>query len=201
MQDVHMHRPHTTSKHFIDALGAFWPGLQVLMGDLKPAIESHEVLYQIMQRHDFIPEAFTSDFQVHWGQHLLRPEFIESTYFLYRATADPHYLKVGEKVLQSLQKHARVTCGYASIKDVRTMQKEDRMDSFVLAETFKYLYLLFAEDEDMIIDIDSFVFTTEGHLLPLSLARLSPSTAVPVSLFFGFNTIDKHKVMLHFTSI
>ena len=116
MQDVHMHRPHTTSKHFIDALGAFWPGLQVLMGDIKPAIESHEVLYQIMQRHDFIPEAFTSDFQVHWAQHLLRPEFVESTYFLYRATLDPYYLEAGEKVLRSLQKHARVTCGYASIK-------------------------------------------------------------------------------------
>ena len=64
MQDVHMHRPNTNSKQFIDALGAFWPGLQVLMGDLKPAIEQHEVLYQIMQRHNFIPEAFTPDFQV-----------------------------------------------------------------------------------------------------------------------------------------
>ena len=40
------------------------------------------------------------------------------------------------------------------------MQKEDRMDSFVLAETFKYLYLLFSEDSDLLIDIDSFVFTT-----------------------------------------
>merc|ERR1719219_2935159 len=191
MQDVHMHRPHTTSKHFIDALGAFWPGLQVLMGDLKPAIESHEILYQIMQRHNFIPEAFTSDFQVHWGQHLLRPEFIESTYFLYRATLDPYYLHVGEKVLQSLQNYARVTCGYASIKDVRTMQKEDRMDSFVLAETFKYLYLLFSEEEDMIIDIDSFVFTTEGHLLPLSLARLSPVTALPKRKRYQEATIDE----------
>ena len=160
LQDVHMHRPTTTSKQFIDALGAFWPGLQVLMGDLKPAIESHEVLYQILQRHDFIPEAFTSDFQVHWGQHLLRPEFVESTYFLYRATLDPYYLEVGSRIMRGLQKHARVTCGYASIKDVRTMQKEDRMDSFVLAETFKYLYLLFSEDSDLLIDIDSFVFTT-----------------------------------------
>jgi mannosidase alpha-like ER degradation enhancer 3 len=34
------------------------------MGDLKPAIESHEVLYQIVKRHNFIPEAFTTDFQV-----------------------------------------------------------------------------------------------------------------------------------------
>ena len=64
MQDVHMHKPQSHSRPFIDALGAFWPGLQVLMGDVKPAIESHEVLYQIMQRHNFIPEAFTADFQV-----------------------------------------------------------------------------------------------------------------------------------------
>ena len=63
-QDVHMHKPQSPSKPFIDALGAFWPGLQVLMGDVKPAIEAHEVLYQIMQRHNFIPEAFTADFQV-----------------------------------------------------------------------------------------------------------------------------------------
>ncbi len=34
------------------------------MGDLKPAIEGHEILYQVMQRHNFIPEAFTTDFQV-----------------------------------------------------------------------------------------------------------------------------------------
>ncbi len=54
------------------------------------------------------------------------------------------------------------------------------MDSFVLAETFKYLYLLFAEEKDLIIDINSFVFTTEAHLLPLSLARLSNRTVVPV---------------------
>ena len=54
-----------------------------------------QVLYQIMQRHHFIPEAVTADFQIHWGQHLLRPEFVESTYFLYKATQDPHYLEVG----------------------------------------------------------------------------------------------------------
>ncbi|TRY64103.1 hypothetical protein TCAL_02594 [Tigriopus californicus] len=180
LQDVHMHRPQTSSKHFIDSLGAFWPGLQVLMGDVKPAIESHEILYQVMQRHNFIPEAFTTDYHVHWAQHLLRPEFVESTYFLYRATEDPHYLEVGKKVLESLQKYAKTSCGYATLKDVRTLQKEDRMDSFVLAETFKYLYLLFAEEQDLILDINTFVFTTEAHLLPLSLARLSNRTAVPL---------------------
>ena len=58
-----------------------------------------------------------------------------------------------EKVLRALQKHARVTCGYAAVKDVRTLQHEDRMDSFVLSETFKYLYLLFAKDEDLFLDM------------------------------------------------
>ena len=69
------------------------------------------------------------------------------------------------------------------------MQLEDRMDSFVVAETFKYLYLLFADDSDLSLDVSNFVFTTEGHLLPLSLARLSNRTAVPVSYSrcFTFN--------------
>ena len=44
-----------------------------------------------------------------------------------------------------------------------------RMDSFVLAETFKYLYLLFAEENHLPFDLDDFVFTTEAHLIPISL--------------------------------
>lgn len=163
-------RPHTNSRNYMDALLAFWPGLQVLKGDIKPAVETHEMLYQVMQRHKFIPEAFTTDFQVYWGNHPLRPEFLESTYFLYTATNDPYYLEVGRNVLQSLQRYARVPCGYAAVNDVRTGKQEDRMDSFVLSETFKYLFLLFADKEDVIINLDEFIFTTEGHLLPLTLA-------------------------------
>ncbi|XP_019876061.2 ER degradation-enhancing alpha-mannosidase-like protein 3 [Aethina tumida] len=168
--DVHMHRPHTNSRNYMDALLAFWPGLQVLKGDIKPAVETHEMLYQVMRRHKFIPEAFTTDFQVHWGNHPLRPEFLESTYFLYGATNDPYYLEVGRTVLRTLQRYARVPCGYAAVNDVRTAKQEDRMDSFVLSETFKYLFLLFSDKEDLILDLDKFIFTTEGHLLPLSLA-------------------------------
>jgi hypothetical protein len=43
------------------------------------------------------------------------------------------------------------------------------MDSFVLAETFKYLYLLYDSTPHRFIDIDQFLFTTEAHLLPLNL--------------------------------
>ncbi|KAL5281282.1 EDEM3 family protein [Megaselia abdita] len=175
--DVLMHRPHAKSRNFMDSLLAFWPGLQVLSGDLKPAVQTHEMLYQVMQLHNFIPEAFTVDFQVHWSQHPLRPEFIESTYFLYKATKDHHYLQVGKKALKALQKYAKVPCGYAAVNDVRTGKHEDRMDSFVLSETIKYLYLLFAEPEDIPIDLDEYVFTTEAHLLPLSISQMGNYTS------------------------
>lgn len=186
--DVLMHRPHAKSRNFMDSLLAFWPGLQVLSGDIKPAVQTHEMLYQVMQMHTFIPEAFTVDFQIHWGQHHLRPEFIESTYFLFRATGDHHYLQVGKKALKALQKYAKVPCGYAAVNDVRTGKHEDRMDSFVLSETFKYLYLLFSEPNDLVVDVDEFVFTTEAHLLPLTIAQLGNTT-------FSFRQTDEHNVL------
>lgn len=102
----------------------------------------------------------------------MRPEFLESTYFLYRATGDHYYLGVGRKVLKSLQTYARVSCGYAAVSDVRTNKHADTMDSFVLSETLKYLYLLFVEPSDLVLDLDEFIFTTEGHLLPLTLASI-----------------------------
>ncbi|CAH8528221.1 unnamed protein product [Heterobilharzia americana] len=179
--DVHMHRPAQRARTFMDALLAFWPGIQVLTGDVKRAVALHELLYLIHKRNKLLPEAFTPDFNVHWGQHLLRPELIESTYLLYRATQDPYYLQVGEQIVNDLEKYTRVPCGFAAIKDVRTMEHEDQFDSFVLAETFKYLYLLFAEPSDIPINLDDYIFTTEAHLLPLSLSRQRYPTDVSIN--------------------
>ncbi|KAK9955175.1 hypothetical protein ABG768_015063 [Culter alburnus] len=173
--NVHMHNPTVNVRSWMDSLLAFFPGLQVLRGDLKPAIETHEMLYQVTKQHNFLPEAFTTEFRVHWGQHPLRPEFAESTYFLYKATGDPYYLKVGQSIVEKLNAHARVPCGFAAVQDVRTGTHEDRMDSFFLAEMFKYLYLLFSEKSQLPIDIDDYIFTTEAHLLPVSLSTTQPS--------------------------
>ncbi|XP_058473138.1 ER degradation-enhancing alpha-mannosidase-like protein 3 [Solea solea] len=172
--NVHMHNPTVSVRSWMDSLLAFFPGLQVLRGDLKPAIETHEMLYQVTKQHKFLPEAFTTEFRVHWGQHLLRPEFAESTYYLYKATGDPYYLRVGQSIVEKLNAYTRVPCGFAAVQDVRTGAHEDRMDSFFLAEMFKYLYLLFSEKSQLPIDIDDFIFTTEAHLLPLSLSTTQP---------------------------
>ncbi|XP_067106505.1 ER degradation-enhancing alpha-mannosidase-like protein 3 isoform X2 [Osmerus mordax] len=185
--NVHMHNPTVSVRSWMDSLLAFFPGLQVLRGDLKPAIETHEMLYQVTKQHKFLPEAFTTEFRVHWGQHPLRPEFAESTYYLYKATGDPYYLRVGQSIVEKLNAHARVPCGFAAVHDVRTGTHEDRMDSFFLAEMFKYLYLLFSEKSQLPFDMDDYIFTTEAHLLPVALSTSRPpchgnSTEAPPSV-------------------
>uniref|UniRef100_A0A665V8C2 alpha-1,2-Mannosidase n=1 Tax=Echeneis naucrates TaxID=173247 RepID=A0A665V8C2_ECHNA len=180
--DVHIHKPLLPARTWMDSLLAFFPGLQVLKGDIRPAIETHEMLYQVTKKHNFLPEAFTTDFRVHWAQHPLRPEFAESTYFLYKATGDPYYLEAGRTILDNLNRFARVPCGFAAMKDVRTGSHEDRMDSFFLAEMFKYLFLLFAEAEDLPFDVEDYVFTTEAHLLPLSLSAVPHLSSSEVEL-------------------
>ncbi|GER35738.1 Mannosyl-oligosaccharide 1,2-alpha-mannosidase IA, partial [Striga asiatica] len=101
----------------------------------------------------------------------LRPELIESTYWLYKATRNPRYLDVGREMLASLQL-TRCRCGYCHISDVEFHQHEDHMESFFLAETVKYLWLLFdlAAGPDNLVENGpyKYIFSTEGHLLPLT---------------------------------
>lgn len=83
---------------------------------------------------------------------------------------------MAKKVLRTLQEHTRVPCGFAAVNDIRTLKHEDRCDSFLLSETLKYLYLIFADPSEIDFDLDTFIFTTEAHLLPLSLGQLGNIT-------------------------
>ncbi|CAE6449780.1 unnamed protein product [Rhizoctonia solani] len=164
---------------YIDSLSAFWPGLQVLAGDIQSAIKSHLVYWNLWRRYSGIPETF--NIATRQGVTLgypLRPEFIESTYFLYRATQDPFYLDVGERVLLDLIRRAKVDCGLSTLTNVQSGEHEDRMESFALSETLKYLFLMFDEDNKINSDDQNVVFTTEGHLITLSHQHLKkPSEA------------------------
>lgn len=53
-----------------------------------------------------------------WSGYPLRPEFIESTYWLYRATGDHFYLEVGRRILRDLEKRTKVRCGFAVLHNV-----------------------------------------------------------------------------------
>lgn len=176
-QTVNMHNGDV-AYNTIDSLSAFWPGLQVLAGDVQNAIKLHHMYYNIWRAYAGLPEVYdTHHKRATSFQYPLRPEFIESTWYLYRATRDPFYLDVGERVLHDLIGRAKVDCGLTGIADLRTNRRDDRMESFALSETLKYLYLLFDEDNPLHRDDSNYVFTTEGHILWLDRKYTKPMSA------------------------
>ena len=113
---------------YTDSLSAFWPGLQVLAGDVERAIKSHAIFAGIWERFSGLPELFNlARRDVEQGGWPLRPELIESTLFLHQATGDDYYLRFGERMLLDIVNRTHVPCGLASIDDIRTGALSDRM--------------------------------------------------------------------------
>jgi len=156
------------------SLQAFWPGLQVLVGDLSFAKDTFRSFFSVWERFGLLPERFQWDtMELHPTERYypLRPELIESAYHLYAATGDTAYRDAGRRMAKAINRYAKVGSGYASIRSVATMEREDHMHSFFLAETCKYLYLLF---NDTFLQGGDYIFTTEGHLFPVHRARSRP---------------------------
>jgi ER degradation enhancer, mannosidase alpha-like 2 len=93
----------------------------------------------------------------------LRPEIVESTYYLYHHTGAPEYRQKGETMFNDFVKYCRTDNGYAALENVITKEKHNEMESFLFAETFKYFYLLFAPRRAL--DFDAITFITEAHPL------------------------------------
>ena len=87
-------------------------------------------------------------------RYILRPEAIESVFILYRMTGDPALLEAAWRMFQAIEKHTRTEIANAGIKDVtaKEPEKDNRMESFWLAETLKYFYLIFSEPDLMSLD-------------------------------------------------
>ncbi|GAO15250.1 hypothetical protein UVI_02006620 [Ustilaginoidea virens] len=175
------HFPYYSNSHratgqpytmWIDSLGAFYPGLLALAGEVEEAIEANLVYTALWTRYSALPERWSireNNVEPGIGWWPGRPEFIESTYHIYRATGDPWYLHVGEMVLKDIRRRCYAPCGWAGLQDVRTGEKQNRMESFFLGETTKYMYLLFDPDHALNSLDAPYVFTTEGH--PLVIPR------------------------------
>ena len=146
------------------ALDAFFPALLVLSGDVDRARRLQRSSFKMWNLHGIEPEVL--DYKtmrvVSPGYHL-RPEIVESTYYLYHFTRGPEYRHMGEKMFDDFVKYCRTESGYAALSDVVTKQQRDEMESFVFAETFKYFYLLFALPATL--DFDQVTLNTEAHPL------------------------------------
>lgn len=76
---------------------------------------------------------------------------------MYRITGDKALQDAAWRMFQSIEKLARTNIAHAGIEDVRTLNTEkfDKMESFWLAETLKYFYLIFSEPS--LISLDEYV--------------------------------------------
>ncbi|KAI0016763.1 glycoside hydrolase family 47 protein [Xylariomycetidae sp. FL0641] len=103
------------------------------------------------------------------AHNLQRPETVESLFVMWRITEDPIYREWGWKIFQAYEKHTRISDsqGYTSVGDVNAVPppSRDNMESFWLAETLKYLYLLFSPTD--FLPLHEVVFNTEAHVFPV----------------------------------
>jgi len=158
------------------ALGAYTdpdgPNSPRAQRDLKTAKALTYTCYQMYARTktgispEYVAFDNENDFHVppNAAFYILRPETVEAFYYLNKLTGDPIYREWGWEVFQSIEKYCKVQYGYGSLKNVDNpnMTPDDRMESFFLAETMKYLYLLFDPDSEIDI-LNKHVFNTEAH--------------------------------------
>ncbi len=144
------------------ALDAFFPAVLALSGDLKRARRLQASSFKMWNRHGIEPEEINyRTMQVGDPGYPLRPEIVESTYYLHRLTKDASYLHMGRRLFDDFVRHCKTDEAYAALKNVVTKEKADSMESFLFAETFKYFYLLFASPDTL--RFGTVVFNTEAH--------------------------------------
>ncbi len=144
------------------ALDAFFPALLALSGDLKRAERLQVSCARMWAVHGIEPEELDyTTMKVQSPAYHLRPEIVESAYYLYHFTRDPKYLRMGQGFFEDFVRACRTEAGYAALKDVATKEKLDVMHSFLFAETFKYYFLLFSPPS--VLRFDEVVFNTEAH--------------------------------------
>ncbi|ROT35831.1 seven-hairpin glycosidase [Sodiomyces alkalinus F11] len=126
--------------------------------DPKPA--SHEEYVHDKIEAEGIPPGFAS---INDRRYILRPEAIESVWYMYRITGDPVWQEKGWRMFQAVLKATRTETGHSAVDGVLdpVPRKVDNMESFWLAETLKYYYLLYTTPD--VISLDEWVLNTEAH--------------------------------------
>ena len=102
------------------------------------------------------------------ARNLLRPETVESLYFMWYYTGNPKYRQYATEIFEAFKKHSKAAFGYSAVVDVRNVptMHANSQETFFLAETLKYLFLIFSPRDT--VNLDEFVFNTEAHPLRYS---------------------------------
>jgi mannosidase alpha-like ER degradation enhancer 2 len=152
-----------TLTHF-GALDAYFAAVLAKSGDTARAGQLMQSIYRMWTTFGIEPEELDYvTMQPVSAGYVLRPEAIESAYYLYRTTGDERYREMGRVMVDSLFRYTSAETGFSALKSVVTKERRDQMESFFLAETLKYAYLLFAPPTAL--DFDAVIFNTEAHPL------------------------------------
>lgn len=181
-------------KHKFDHLVCFVPGMLALgahSGAVRGAKAERyvqlaaDLTHTCWQMYHRMPTGLSPEYvtftagglRVGAGFNLLRPEALEAMWYMWRVTRDWRYRTWGWAIFQAFETHCKAEAGYAGLKDVRVSQprQDDTMQSFFLAETLKYLWLLFSDDSAF--DFDQWVLNTEAHPLRVSQPQGTTGTA------------------------
>ncbi|SZF03182.1 unnamed protein product [Blumeria hordei] len=103
------------------------------------------------------------------NHNLQRPETVESLFYMWRITGDTIYREWGWEIFNSFMEYASINKGLGGFTSLSNAEiipptPRDNMESFWLAETLKYFYLLFSPND--LIPLDQVVLNTEAHPLP-----------------------------------
>jgi mannosidase alpha-like ER degradation enhancer 2 len=146
------------------ALDAFFPAVLARSGEKDRARRLQESAFKMWTTWGVEPDEIDySTMKILSPAYPLRPEIMESAYYLHFYTDEDRYTEMAATFLGGLAHYCKVDEGYAALQDVTTFAKADEMESYFLAETLKYLYLTFAPRSTL--DLNQVVFNTEGHPL------------------------------------
>ncbi|KAH7325017.1 glycosyl hydrolase family 47-domain-containing protein [Stachybotrys elegans] len=122
--------------------------------------QTHEEFVKERLSIENLPPGFVN---VRAPNYILRPEAIESVWYMYRITGDPTWMEKGWKMFEATTHATRTEYANSAINNVLTEEPglNDSMESFWIAETLKYYYLLFSEPD--LISLDEWVLNTEAH--------------------------------------
>jgi len=159
--------------HQMDHLVCFLPGTLTLSDDPDNIPLATELMKTCYHYYKLNPTGIAPEiggfgvngFFNQAAHYLLRPETVESLFYMWRHTGDPMYRDWGWNIFQAIETHCKTPSGYSGIRDVGVIPpiNDDKMESFFLAETLKYLFLLFSSND--VLPLDTYVFNTEAHPL------------------------------------
>jgi ER degradation enhancer, mannosidase alpha-like 2 len=144
------------------ALEAFYAGLCAFAGDIETGSQIQEANYYMWTRFNIEPEEFNFKADtITSAYYILRPENLESCFYMYRLTGQLKYLWQGKVMVESIIEHCKNDVAFASLKNVQTFERSNSMESFFFGETLKYAYLIFAPESTL--DLKEVVLSTEAH--------------------------------------